>query len=81
MYRSTSTWSSNLMPKFRIATASPLFILALAISSFAQEGATPSSAANPPTVAIKNFGQMNERFFRGAQPKDDDVQRARRFRC
>ena len=25
-----------------------------------------------PNIRIKNFGQMNERFFRGAQPKEDD---------
>lgn len=25
-----------------------------------------------PNVKIKNFGQMNERFFRGGRPKDED---------
>ena len=25
-----------------------------------------------PTIKIKNFGQMDERFFRGAQPKEKD---------
>src|SRR4030095_13422208 len=69
------TWRSNRMPEFkRVAVALPLLTLALAISSFAQEGSpagTPSSAPNPPTtVSIKNFGQMNEHFFRGAQPKE-----------
>lgn len=27
---------------------------------------------NFPTVNIENFGQMNERFYRGAQPKQED---------
>src|SRR5689334_4635906 len=27
-----------------------------------------------PNVKIKNFGQMDERFFRGARPKDEDYQ-------
>ena len=27
-----------------------------------------------PNVKIKNFGQMDERFYRGARPKDDDYQ-------
>ncbi len=26
-----------------------------------------------PTVRIKNFGQMDERFFRGGQPKEERV--------
>ena len=42
-------------------------ILALSVVSFAQS-AQPSF----PNVKIKNFGQMDERFFRGAQPKEDD---------
>ena len=25
-----------------------------------------------PNVKIKNFGQMDERFYRGARPKDED---------
>lgn len=25
-----------------------------------------------PNIRIKNFGQMNQRFYRGAQPKEDD---------
>ncbi len=29
---------------------------------------------NFPNVKIKNFGQMDERFYRGARPKDDDYQ-------
>ena len=28
--------------------------------------------ANFPTIKIKNFGQMNERFYRGAQPEKGD---------
>jgi protein tyrosine/serine phosphatase len=27
-----------------------------------------------PNIRIKNFGQMNERFYRGAQPKEGDYQ-------
>lgn len=27
-----------------------------------------------PNIKIKNFGQMDERFYRGARPKDDDYQ-------
>ena len=42
-------------------------ILALSAVSFAQ-----SAQASFPNVKIKNFGQMDERFYRGAQPKEDD---------
>jgi protein tyrosine/serine phosphatase len=44
-----------------------LFVLALSAVSFAQS-AQPSF----PNVKIKNFGQMDERFYRGAQPKESD---------
>jgi protein tyrosine/serine phosphatase len=52
-----------------------LFVLTLVLSSsitaLAQEAdtATTASVAN---VTIKNFGQMDDRFFRGAQPKEGD---------
>ena len=36
--------------------------------SFAKE------AGRVANVKIKNFGQMDERFYRGARPKDDDYQ-------
>jgi protein tyrosine/serine phosphatase len=44
-----------------------LAILALSVVSFAQEAQTSF-----PNVKIKNFGQMDARFYRGAQPKEDD---------
>ena len=44
-----------------------LFILALSAVSFAQSAQQSFS-----DVKIKNFGQMDERFYRGAQPKEDD---------
>lgn len=40
----------------------------LALTTFAIAQETPQRAAY---VKIKNFGQMDERFFRGAQPKDE----------
>ncbi|MDQ1591369.1 MAG: tyrosine-protein phosphatase [Pyrinomonadaceae bacterium] len=46
-----------------------LFVLALSAVSFAQS-AQPSFS----DVKIKNFGQMDARFYRGAQPKEDDYQ-------
>jgi len=44
-----------------------LAILALSVASFAQ-----TAQQSFPNVKIKNFGQMDERFYRGAQPKKDD---------
>lgn len=41
------------------------FLFALSITAVAQE----SHASN---VTIKNFGQMDERFFRGGQPKEEE---------
>ena len=43
-------------------------ILSLAAVGSAQETTTTEA----PRVKIKNFGQMDDRFFRGAQPKEKD---------
>jgi protein tyrosine/serine phosphatase len=42
-------------------------ILAATVLSFGQQANTFSN------IKIKNFGQMNERFYRGAQPKAEDI--------
>ena len=52
---------------FFVATA---LILVSQISAFSQE----IQKADISTVTIKNFGQMDERFFRGGQPKENDYQ-------
>jgi protein tyrosine/serine phosphatase len=51
--------------RFRNIPAALFAIMALAVASFAQQNAFPQ-------VKIKNFGQMDERFYRGAQPKKED---------
>ncbi len=43
-------------------------ILLSSVSVFAQESQKNS------TVSIKNFGQMDDRFFRGGQPKEKEYQ-------
>lgn len=43
-------------------------ILASQITAFSQE----IQKTDISTVTIKNFGQMDERFFRGGQPKEND---------
>jgi protein tyrosine/serine phosphatase len=48
--------------------ALPTLILALSVVSFAQETVETSTK-----VKIKNFGQMDERFYRGARPKERDL--------
>jgi protein tyrosine/serine phosphatase len=45
-------------------------VLASQISAVSQE--SQKTAVN--TITIKNFGQMDDRFFRGAQPKENDYQ-------
>jgi protein tyrosine phosphatase (PTP) superfamily phosphohydrolase (DUF442 family) len=54
-------------------------VFASSITAFAQQPADTAAAlettattatANVSEVTIKNFGQMDERFFRGAQPKE-----------
>jgi protein tyrosine/serine phosphatase len=51
-----------------IVIALPALILALSVVSLAQENEKAFA-----DVKIKNFGQMDERFYRGARPKDRDL--------
>jgi protein tyrosine/serine phosphatase len=48
-----------------------LAVIALVLASSASAISQETEKANP-KVTIKNFGQMDERFFRGAQPKEDE---------
>lgn len=70
-------WMKNVhrSPRFKIAiVAAPLLVLALAIYSFAPFTSTSPTGPSKKFAAmtIKNFGQMDDHFFRGAQPKDDE---------
>ncbi len=53
---------------FRSFAGAVLTVLALTIVSQAQDVASQKFS----TIKIKNFGQMDERFYRGAQPKEQD---------
>jgi protein tyrosine/serine phosphatase len=53
----------------RIFVAQVLFLL-----TFAVIGSAQTSPGSFPNVHIKNFGQMDERFYRGAQPETGDYQ-------
>ena len=55
----------SLSSKKRHALLALVTILSLAAVSAAQENSTKS-------VSIKNFGQMDDRFYRGAQPKENE---------
>jgi protein tyrosine/serine phosphatase len=47
-------------------------LLALAINFISVASASAKTAPAFPNITIKNFGQMDERFFRGAQPDEGD---------
>ena len=53
--------------------SSPAILATLALI-FAFAGLSFGKGKNPefPNVKIKNFGKMDERFYRGARPKDED---------
>jgi len=53
---------------FRNVSSAILLLLALTGISQAQAVSNPKNAA----IKIKNFGQMDERFYRGARPKQED---------
>lgn len=46
----------------------------LMVFSFASFTSAQTAPSNFPDVKIGNFGQMDERFYRGAQPQPDDYQ-------
>lgn len=52
----------------KISMATAVAVMALAISSIAQSGQPGFK------IKIKNFGSINENYFRGAQPKGQDYQ-------
>ena len=53
---------------------SPVVIGALSlIFLFSLVSSAKKSDKEFPEIKIKNFGQMDERFYRGARPKDDDL--------
>src|SRR5262245_58125962 len=54
---------------------SPALIAALTLS-FALSGLSFGKGKDSkyPDIKIKNFGQMDDRFYRGARPKDEDYQ-------
>lgn len=59
---------------FRSLVASLAIVLTLGLLSIGQVYAKTEKTANSATanIHIKNFGQMDDRFFRGAQPKEED---------
>lgn len=52
----------------RYALLALITVLSLSATASAQE----TTNTTTPAIKIKNFGQMDERFFRGAQPKEKD---------
>lgn len=59
--------AQNIMPRIMQAG-----LLALAINLISVASASAKIAPAFPNITIKNFGQMDERFFRGAQPDEGD---------
>jgi protein tyrosine/serine phosphatase len=47
-------------------------LLAVSVNLIAAAPAIAKSAQAFPNISIKNFGQMDGRFYRGAQPKESD---------
>src|SRR5687767_4903661 len=57
----------------RIRTLSPVVVAILALVSVISPAALAQKQdSESSNVKIKNFGQMDERFFRGARPKERD---------
>jgi len=62
------------IPRIKLALlAAPIFVLGLGIYYIAPSTSSPTSPSGKfPSITIKNFGQMDDHFYRGAQPKDDE---------
>lgn len=61
------------MKSIRTLSPAVLAILAL-VFAFSPAAIAQKKDGQTENVKIKNFGQMDERFFRGARPKDEDLQ-------
>ncbi len=60
------------MKKF-VRTFSPVVIAAVALlSTFSAVSFAKKTESNFPDIKIKNFGRMDERFYRGARPKPEE---------
>ncbi len=58
----------------RFRKVSPAIIASLAmLLSLASASLAKSKNPDFPNIKIKNFGQMDERFYRGARPKEEDL--------
>jgi len=84
-YKKMNEPSLNSSPKrlyerisrFKLAVlGAPIIVLVFAIYSFApNNSAVPTRPdKNFANVTIKNFGQMDDHFYRGAQPKEEEYQ-------
>src|SRR5215471_7874279 len=61
--------------KFRSVSLAVRFVVLLAvIVGIAQISFGKGSNSTFPNVKIKNFGQMDDRFYRGGQPREEDYQ-------
>jgi protein tyrosine phosphatase (PTP) superfamily phosphohydrolase (DUF442 family) len=49
-----------------------LYALLILTSVFSLAAVTTAQETNTPKIKIKNFGQMDGRFYRGAQPRERD---------
>lgn len=59
------------MKLFRKSSLTVIATLAL-VFAFSALSFAKSKESSFPNIKIKNFGQMDERFYRGARPKDED---------
>jgi len=61
--------------KFRsVSLLVRLAVLLAVIAAITQISFGKTSNSSFPNVKIKNFGQMDDRFYRGAQPREEDYQ-------
>jgi len=77
MYKSFLKCIYIILSRSKAATIGACLIVALfAIYSYAPSGNSSSSPTGPSksfsNVTIKNFGQMDDHFYRGAQPRNEE---------
>jgi protein tyrosine/serine phosphatase len=72
--KSGSIYKEFLMKPIRKFSPAIFALLALVFTLSPAALAKSKNISKFPNVKIKNFGQMDERFFRGARPKAEDYQ-------
>jgi tyrosine-protein phosphatase SIW14 len=63
----------------RLRDLALLLLLLVLVSAGSFSATTPAQVSGTAAITIKNFGRVNETYYRGSQPKRQDMQQLKRL--